>query len=226
MKIFTRILFSTLAFIFFSAEGVYSQRFNGGISGGLLASDLVGLDPFDTDFNKAGFTFGGLVNIHIAPKDLLQFELYYIQKGSNQFPDSANNFFDTFKLNLDYIEGALLYKRRIPVIVNKKPLDRIELEIGPSLGNRIRIAQESTAIGFFDDSQYKKTDFGINLGVAYYLSPNFYFDVRYFTSIIPVAKRSEVNSYYAVATWNNGDNVAFIFTLKYLFKAVEQSSAQ
>src|SRR5262245_46820191 len=157
MKIFIRIIFSTLSFIFFSSE-VYSQRFNGGITAGLLASDLVGLDSYDTDFNKAGLTFGGLVNTHISPKGLLQFELYYIQKGSNQLPDSANNYYDTFKLNLDYVEGALLYKHRIPVIVNKKPLDRVELEAGPSFGFRVRIKQTGTAIGFFDDSQYKKTD--------------------------------------------------------------------
>src|SRR5262249_460975 len=108
------------------------------------------------------------------------------------------------------------------VVVNKKPLDRIELEIGPSVGSRIRIEQTSTAIGFFDDSQYKKTDFGINLGVAYYLSSNLYFNIRYFTSIVPVVNRSAVPGFYTIDTWNNGHSVAFIFTLKYLFKGVEQ----
>lgn len=221
MKIFIRIIFSTLSFISFSSE-VYSQAFNSGITAGLLASDLVGMDPYDTDYNKAGFTFGGLVNTHIAPKDLLQFEIYYIQKGSNQLPDSANNYYDTYVLNLDYVEAALLYKRRIPVIVNKKPLDRVELEIGPSFGWRIRIAQTSTAIGFFDDTQYKNTDFGLNGGVTYYFSPKFYFDFRYFMSLTPVIKRYAIPDYFPVSAWMNGHNVAFIFTLKYLFKGVEQ----
>jgi len=209
--------FIIVCFITFSFTGVYAQRFNGGITAGFLASDLIGLDPYDTDFNKAGFTFGGLVNTHISPKSLLQFELYYIQKGSNQLPDSANNYYDTYKLNLDYIEGAFLYKHRIPVIVNQKPLDRVELESGLSYGFRIRIKQTGTAPGFFDDSQYTKTDFGFNLGVSYYFSESVYFNIRYFLSIIPVVDRPASPSDLFFSSFTNGHSTAFIFTLKFLF---------
>src|SRR5947207_15778391 len=102
MKIFYRIFFAAWIVVFISASAANAQRFNAGITAGALASDLVGLDSYDTDYNKAGFTFGGFVNTHIGDKKLLQFEIYYIQKGSLQPADSTNNYV-YYKLNLDYV---------------------------------------------------------------------------------------------------------------------------
>lgn len=219
-----------IAFVFIIilwSSAANAQRFKAGVSGGMLASDVIGLDLVDgdTDFNKAGFTFGGLVNTNLSPKNSLQMEIYFIQKGSYQPPDSTYSYY--YKISLDYIEVALLYKHRIPVVVNQKPLDRVELEAGPSFGERLRISEEGYSAGNPGanyESPYTSSDFGINFGISYFFSENFYFNFRYFSSIIPVAKHSVRFNDYFFSTFNNGDNVALMFTLKYLFGKEEQKS--
>src|ERR1035437_2160029 len=69
-----------------------SQRFKPGLIAGFVTSDMVGVDPLDNDFHKAGFTRGALFNTKLSDKNSIQFEILYVQKGSLQPGDSLNNY--------------------------------------------------------------------------------------------------------------------------------------
>ncbi len=207
-----KLLFSILVMI---ASNASAQRFKPGIVLGLAATDIVGVDPYDDDFHKAGVTVGGLLNTRLSDKNSIQFEILYTQKGSLQPADSTNNF--TFlKMSLDYVEVPIMIKRTIKFNVNKKPVDRFYLEIGPSIGRLVRVNINSNG-SIFDSGNFRKNEVAINAGVGCILFNNLSFNFRFSNSIIPVVNHPEqINSFFWYS-FNKGDNVVLSFTLRYIF---------
>lgn len=194
---------------------VFAQRFKPGIIAGVTTSDVVGIDPYDNDFHKAGFTLGGLLNTKLSAKNSLQFEILYVQKGSLQPADSLNNY-NFYKLSLDYIEVPLMLRHNLKFNVNKKPVDRFYFEIGPSLGRLIRINVNSNG-SIFNTGNFKKNEVALNLGFGCSIVNNLLVSVRYTNSIISVVEHpGQINSFF-LYTFNKGDNVVFSFTLRYIF---------
>src|SRR3974377_2085409 len=107
--------FFWISFLIFFCEVafVHAQRFNAGFSLGAVASDIHGMDQRDrdNDFNKLGFTVGGIVNTKVNEKNIFQMEINYIQKGSMQNPDSAH--MDYYKFVADYVDVALLFRHHM-----------------------------------------------------------------------------------------------------------------
>ncbi|MGZ6413452.1 MAG: outer membrane beta-barrel protein [Bacteroidia bacterium] len=128
----TRVLKLVFVFLLFTSAGIFAQqRFVPGLLVGLDATDIVGMDPRDTDYHKAGFLAGGLVSTKLSEKNSLQFEIRYIQKGSTQPADSSNNYIFR-KFSFDYVEVPLILKHKIKFNINKKPVDRFFIEAGLS----------------------------------------------------------------------------------------------
>ncbi|MGZ4100138.1 MAG: porin family protein, partial [Bacteroidia bacterium] len=129
--------FLFLLFIVLFGNSGYAQRFRAGFTAGLVASDIDGADTRDNDndFHKVGFTAGGLVNSKVGNKSTFQLELNFIQKGSTQPPDSNNNGY--YKIAFSYIEIPVLIKRKIYFTIRKKPVNKIDLETGLSIGRMI-----------------------------------------------------------------------------------------
>lgn len=202
-----------------------AQRFRAGVAAGFISSDVDGtrLGNNHRGFRKAGFTFGGFVNGKLSEQNSLQFEILYAQKGSWQPPDTADPSY--YLLQLDYIEVPLLFHHQMHISVHSRSTDRFTLEFGPSFGTLIRINQNGlyyqngTYIsGYFDNDNFRKTDLALNIGVSYNFYNNFIFDVRYGNSIIPVIKHPLPMNTYFWKTFTKGDNLAFSFTLRYLFQ--------
>jgi len=222
----SKILF--LFFLFgFLIPNANAQRFRAGVIGGLVGSDVDGFDFFDydTDFHKGGFTFGGMVNAKISDKNSFQFEMVYIQKGTfTGKPDSANDY-TYYRLGLDYIEVPVIFRHQMHLHVNTKATDRFSFEIGPTFGALVRVFQDgnygngsgSYNSGLFDNKAFKKTDIGLTAGVSFNFLKNFYFDVRYANSLIPVTTQNQVSNQFIVYTFNKGHNMVFNFTIRYLF---------
>ena len=123
----------TFAFLLFTSTKSFAQTFVPGLIAGADATDIVGMDPRDTDFGKGGFVLGGLISTKLSEKNSLQFEITYIQKGSTQKADSSNNY--VFKrLRFDYVEVPLMLRHNIKFNINKKPVDRFYFEIGLGVG--------------------------------------------------------------------------------------------
>jgi len=193
----------------------FAQRFKPGIIAGVVTSDLVGVDPYDNDFHKAGFTLGGLVSTKLSDKNSFQFEILYVQKGSLQPPDSLNNY-TFYKLSLDYVEVPLMLKHNVKFNINKKPVDRFYIEAGPSFGRLVRTYINNNG-SIYNEGNFKKNEFALNLGFGFTIVDNLSFNLRYSTSIIPVVIHPIKADSFIWYTFNKGDNIVFSFTLRYIF---------
>ena len=98
----------TILIIITVSISVYSQDFNGGVLGGINATQVFG-DSYSGP-NKAGLYLGVFVNRYFSKRSSVQLELDYIQKGSRKNPDGSTGDYDTYLLRLNYIELPVLYK--------------------------------------------------------------------------------------------------------------------
>lgn len=211
-----------LSFIFLILyTQTFAQRFRGGISAGLVTTDVGGDDPrdYDNDFHKAGFVFGGFVTTPINEKSSLQFELNVIQKGTLQSADS--NGIGYYKLALDYLEIPVIFKRRLNLNFSKRKVNGFDIQAGVSVGKIFQSTIEGDNIAQNPDMGFlKKTDLSILMGIDYEFSDHFNFCLRYSNSVIRVFKNDyfPIGSYYnPLGPFNNGNNLVFHFIFQYTF---------
>ena len=208
----------------FQSKNTFAQIFKPGIIVGAVTSDVIGIDQYDIDFHKAGFTAGGSLNAVLSVKNSLQFEILYTQKGSYQPADSTNGYI-FYKLNLNYLEVPLMFKHKITFSIRKKPITNFYLEAGPSYGRLINVKQEGTYnYGSAYQNNFKDDEFAINLGVGCRLAKHLFVNVRYCNSITSVIRQNtgvSTNGFFWY-TFNKGDNVLFSFTLRYVFSNPEK----
>lgn len=216
-----------LAFFLLVLSKSYSQRFFGGLTAGLIASDINGADTrdLDNDFHKVGFTVGGLMNTQLTKKTIFQFEINYIQKGSMQPPDSLNNGY--FKIALGYVEIPLLIKRQLYFNWKQKKINKIDIEAGISYGRMVH----NTVIGgtnyvLSSASNYFNTnDISLLIGLDYNFTKNVYFCFRYSNSVIPAIKKNSANTgIQSINTFNKGNNMVLQFSFKFVFGGKKQET--
>lgn len=206
-----------------------AQHFRAGLTGGAVVTDVAGSGTRDnfTHFNKLGFVVGAIVNSTFKENNTIQLEMNYIQKGSMQRPDSANEGY--FKLSFNYLEIPILFRRRLHFTLFKKPSNRFELEAGASAGRLIfaELIGNTNYTQSIDPNNFNKTDVSILAGVNYTFNSNLYFSLRYSNSVIPVTKRNTSPGptlVYLPVTFNQGNNLVFHFSIKYIFGKVENGS--
>ena len=224
MKVKTNLLLILFLVAFTSG---YSQRFFGGLSAGLVVSDIDGADTRDpdNDFHKVGFTVGGLMNTQLTKKTVFQFEINYTQKGSLQPPDSLNNGY--FKIALGYIEIPLLIKRQIYFNWKQKRVNKVDIEAGLSYGRMVH----NTVIGGTNYvipsaiNYFNTNDISVLVGADYNFTKNVYFCFRYSNSLIPAIKKNAANTgIQSVNTINKGNNMVFQFSFKFVFGEKKQET--
>lgn len=222
----TRVLVLCVSTILLSANYAIAQRFRAGFSLGTTISDIDGTDTVDhdNDFHKLGFTAGGLVNMRLNSKNVLQMELNYTQKGSLQPPDSNNMGY--YKISLAYIEIPLIIKRRLTIKTSKRTIDKIDLEGGASFGRLIshKVLDGNNYVAASPNSLFNFTDISLHLGLDYNFSDNFYFCFRYSNSVIPVIKRNSLVRSTAIYTFNKGNNMVYQLGFKYVFSAKNKAA--
>jgi hypothetical protein len=98
--------FSLVLFLFVIVFGSFSQEFSGGVTGGLVGSQVFG-DP-SGGYNKPGVYLGLYALRQFTPKSGAQLEMYYIQKGARENPTEENGYFQ-YLLRINMIELPILY---------------------------------------------------------------------------------------------------------------------
>jgi hypothetical protein len=211
------VLFFLISFEIGMAQ---NQRFKAGFTAGLVATDVDGADTRDgdNDFSKLGFTAGLLLNTELSKKTALQLELNFIQKGSMQRPDSMNNGY--YKIGFSYVEFPVLLKRHITFKVRQKPVTRIDLEAGASVGRMVsyQIINGTNSVLPPSNNLFNFTDVSLLAGADYNISKSVIFCLRYSNSIIPVIKRNTPNIHFITYTFNKGNNMVLQFSFKFIFK--------
>lgn len=179
-----------------------SQEFNGGILGGVSASEISG-DRLEGP-NKAGIYAGGFVNRYISEKSSIQMELDFIQKGSRKNPDTLDNS-NFYLLRLNYVELFLHYKWDFSNVFT--------LEAGPSYGILINSYEEADG-QVLAEPPFNSGDLSGNIGLFFTLTDHWRFNLRYSNSILAVRAHSKGQTYQ----WNRGQyNEVLSFTLHYQF---------
>lgn len=154
-----------------------AQVFKPGIILGLSAAQIEG-DGYG-GYDKIGFIAGGYVNTDLSEKVSTQFEIYFINKGSFDalHPDKGD--FDSYKVNLNYIE--------IPVVFQYNQ-QKFNFEAGVYIGKLIGTPKIYDEIGerFVYQYPFKSIDFGGLLGISYHLNNHFSLNLRSKNSLIPI----------------------------------------
>ncbi|MFL5752613.1 MAG: porin family protein [Bacteroidia bacterium] len=193
-------------------------RFRAGISGGITDSNIGGTHLYrGRHFRKAGITAGAIVNTRLDEKNTLQFEMNFTQKGSLQPPDSNN--YGYFKIALNYVEVPIMIKHHMRFTMFKKLRENYDFEAGVSYGKLIRstvVGEANYAISGASRS-FNPNDISLLFGLDYNFSENYYFCLRYTNSIVPAIRRNAFNYSVIRYTFNNGNNMSFQLSLKYLF---------
>jgi hypothetical protein len=182
-----------------------AQNFHAGLIGGLSTSFISGIS--NAGFNKIGLLGGGFVNYGLREKTSLQAEIYYIEKGCYKNPNSDHNYYDTYRLNLQYLE--------VPILFCFQSSNNIIVEAGPSVAWMIGHSEKDEYGTIVNALPFVKNDIGINLGLRIPFKHGFSFDFRLFNSILPVRKHASGAHY----NLNQGQyNTVIGFRLIYQFQ--------
>ncbi|MEA3318342.1 MAG: porin family protein [Bacteroidota bacterium] len=178
----------------------FSQKFGGGILGGMAVSQLDG-DSWG-GYHKAGLYFGVFTNAKLNKKFWTQLELAYIQKGSKSNSKEPNYVY--YKCKLNYIQMPLLLKYNIN--------NKINAEIGIAEGF-LRNAYEDDGGGDIEpDIAFDKWETSVIIGASYKFTDRINANVRINYSLIPIRNHPGGQSFWL----NNGQyNNVLSFSLYY-----------
>lgn len=181
-----------VAFFLVSSSVLFAQKFHGGLTIGIAATQVAG-DTY-SGYDKAGIFGGAYVNLDITKRSSLQMELTYFQKGSRVNPDSTNNY-QQYKFRANYIEIPVLYMFKA---------GRFIVHAGPSIG---------FSMGYFEEADYHRLDIlegynrpatatlQINLGLRYYFTDKFGADFRTNNSLLNIRSRNVTGDVWRIWTY-------------------------
>ena len=175
----------TYIMLFLSCTGIaYSQQFEGGILGGLTASQIDG-DSY-SGYNKVGILAGAWVQRLFTYTVAGQMELRYVQKGSlhTNKPGDPNY----YRAALHYIDIPIMAQ----YIYNEKVV--FELGIGPEF---LLSAKESDGNGELPEREPYFHTFTMSAiaGIGYTFWDVLTFSARFNYSIIPIRDHPSGQSY-------------------------------
>lgn len=184
----------------FGISGTFAQKFHGGFFAGIAASQISG-DQL-SGFNKAGWYVGAFSSFNFTEKSALQLELSYILKGSSKNLRPKNNDYTIYKLNLHYMELALLYKWQFS--------KRFYFEIGPAMGVLMKREYiEKDEYGLVYDSQrprFNQFDLCVLGGLGVNIIKHLKANIRYENSVLPVRK-PEVKTAWRLDRWQYNSTI-------------------
>lgn len=203
-----KFLYIFILLLVFSGLNTFAQNFHGGVTAGLVASQVAG-DTY-SGFNKAGVFVGGYVYLDLSERSALQMELTYYQKGSRANPDSTNNF-QQYIFRANYIEMPLLYMFKAGKFI---------VHAGPSLG---------FLMGHYEEAEYQRLDglegynepaavtLQINLGMRYYFTEKFGADFRTNNSLLNIRSRNATGDVWRFWTYGQFHD-SLVISLFYQFR--------
>lgn len=155
----------------------FSQEFEGGITGGLVGSQVAG--DASSGYNKLGGYFGVLAKRQFTLKSGAQLEIYYIQKGARENPDEENGY-SSYLLRINNIEIPLLYLFTIN--------EHLQMSVGVAytylLGEPHEEFNGSTS--GISNAGFNKHSATFILGIDYYINENLSASFRTNNSITPI----------------------------------------
>ena len=193
------ILFS----LFFIVVNVQSQTFNGGILGGLSASQLDG-DNWG-GYHKVGVCLGVYTNRQISSLIDAQLEIRYTQKGSSSNTKKSAGVF--YESNLNYIE--------LPISIKYYVLDKLTIQCGLAPGYLQKATENKDGIGNVEASpKFDPFELSVFGGVEYRLTKQLYINARLNYSVLSVRNHPGNQTYFLNrGQYNNVLTFAFYYQI-------------
>lgn len=183
-----------------------AQRFDGGITAGIVGSQLDG-DHF-SGYDKAGYVAGAFVCTKLGDRYGMQLEIKYIQKGSRAMDSSGSGSFGYYRSKLNYIE--------IPVFLNYLYKEKFKGEIGVGGGYLISAYEDLDGYGYEKAyPEFNKFEMTGTAGVSYIFSEKFLVTFRFTYSLLPV--RPDYPGAYRYidrGEYNNLLSIVFFYNFK------------
>lgn len=189
MKRIAVLLFvTTLSFIGFRSQ---AQSFDGGLTGGVVASQING-DGY-AGFHQIGWTAGVFGRIPSNGRSSWQLEMKYSLYGAHSDIKETPE----MSIRLHYIEMPVMFRYNLGGInINGRRLDFITAEIGLSGDFLIKNVQEAGNDGGFDNSSWAFFSVTGNLGLQFDINNRLGINIRSMNSLIPCRWKPSVGSYF------------------------------
>lgn len=187
-KTVTLICAIMLSFVGFKG---YAQSFDGGLTAGVVASQING-DGY-AGYHQIGFTGGVFGRIPTDGPSSWQLEMKYSLLGSH----SDVKEWPKMSIRLHYIEMPIMYRYNLSKLnINGKRLDFITFEIGLSGDFLIANSQEYEHDGGFENAAYLFFSVTGNLGVQFDINDRLGLNIRSMNSLTPCRLTPGAGSYF------------------------------
>jgi hypothetical protein len=160
-----------------------AQTFEGGLSAGLVASQVSG--DKSGGYNKPGIFFGPYASFALKEQLRFQMEIIYIQKGSRENPSEDNGYY-SYRSKLNYIE--------VPFMLRYIQSNMFDFEVGLAYSALISSYEE------LDDIEVNERPFfthnsSLIIGFYYKLNDRLSASFRTSNSITPIRKHLSGQTY-------------------------------
>ncbi len=166
----------------------FAQRFEGGLIGGLNATQVDG-DAYK-GYHKPGIAFGGYVQTDISRNVFAAMELKFMQRGSRNIDSLATDGQIKYIMRLNYID--------LPVYLGIRTSDRISLLVGLSPGY-LMSGTEYNDYGKFppaDQKPFNSLDVEGFFGFRFQFTKRLFVDLRGAYSLRPIRNSPGDALYY------------------------------
>lgn len=199
-------LYLLILLIITTATAGFSQRFEGGLLGGLNASQVDG-DTY-SGFNKPGIVAGTYVINNFSERLFAGMEIKYSQKGSRKNPNYKTGDQDKSIIRLNYID--------MPVYVGIHTGEKTAVFGGISAGYLIHSSVDINFGSFQTEPSFKEFDIQGMLGFRFQLTNRLSADLRGAYSVLPISNQtiSELN-YWATNQFNNLISTTILYRLDF-----------
>ncbi len=181
-----------------------AQRFSGGITAGLSATQVDG-DTY-SGYDKAGAIAGGWAEVLLSGQSSFRLEMNYIQKGSRHNPDSEKGDYKFLLIKLGYVEMPMLYRYTMK--------NRFFLETGPSLG--VLLHSHSEVDYLPSGNPFRIMDVSFQAGVGYHFTDKLQVGLRSGNSIYTIRKErvtGDRRRFWGYGQYNNVLALQLSYTL-------------
>ncbi|MES2837490.1 MAG: porin family protein [Bacteroidota bacterium] len=201
-----KIVFFSVPFFIFLFLNISAQTFSGGVVSGIVASQISG-DGLG-GFNKFSGQLGGFITKKISDTLQVDFQMYYLQKGSRKAANGITGSLFSYKLRLNYIE--------MPVLFRYNYKNKFNFEGGASAAVLFK-SKVSNAFGELplndpENRPFRPLEFAWIIGASYPVNKNILIYIRNSNSLIPVRKHQS-NSVFRL-NWGQYNSV-MLFGLQF-----------
>ncbi len=204
------LIFYFLILLSFHATG---QRFQGGLRGGLVASEVSGDNlsgPNKLGLYATAFTFTPVSEF----SDIL-LEIKYIQKGSRSIPTERNNFYE-YKFFLQYVEVPVHFRQDIARFTDLDFIEKLMVSAGLSVSVLVDHLETDmgTPVPPSEREDFNPAELNILFGLSYPLTGSIDFNFGFSNSLTPIRPHAGGGKLW----YNRGQyNTVWTFGLSYIF---------